>query len=123
MVKAALRLLRFFARESCGKCTPCREGTTWMEMIVQRIVDGNGRPDDLNLVMDVADNISVGLAWPPTQTTICPLGQSATSPIASAVTRFRDEFEAYLGGPAPMDVEIKGAAFVGPVREEAAADA
>ena len=123
MVKASLRLLRFFARESCGKCTPCREGTTWMEMIVQRIVDGHGRPDDLDLVMDVADNISVGLAWPPTQTTICPLGQSATSPLASAVMRFRDEFEAYIGAPAPVTVAVKGAAFVGPVGEEVTADA
>jgi NADH-quinone oxidoreductase subunit F len=127
MVKAALRLVRFFARESCGKCTPCREGTTWLERILERILDGHGRPEDLNLLMDVADNISVGLAWPPTQTTICPLGQSATSPIASAVMRFRDEFEAYLGGPAEMTVEVRGAAFVGPVttepaREEAAAD-
>ena len=132
MVKAALRLVRFFARESCGKCTPCREGTSWLEKILERILDGHGRPDDLNLLMDVADNISVGLAWPPTQTTICPLGQSATSPIASAVMRFRDEFEAYLGGPAEMTVEVKGAAFVGPVddqpstepadREEATAD-
>jgi len=122
MVKAALRLLRFFARESCGKCTPCREGTTWMEMIVQRILDGHGRPEDLDLVMDVADNISVGLAWPPTQTTICPLGQSATSPLASAVMRFRDEFEAYIGAPAPVTVEVKGAAFVGPVDEKVAAD-
>lgn len=123
MVKAALRLLRFFARESCGKCTPCREGTTWMEMIVQRILDGHGRPEDLDLVMDVADNISVGLNWPPTQTTICPLGQSATSPLASAVMRFRDEFEAYIGAPAPVTVEVKGPAFVGPVSEKVAADA
>jgi NADH-quinone oxidoreductase subunit F len=126
MVKASLRLLRFFARESCGKCTPCREGTTWMEMIVQRILDGHGRPEDLDLVMDVADNISVGLNWPPTQTTICPLGQSATSPLASAVMRFRDEFEAYIGAPAPVTVEVKGPAFVGPVSEQSekvAADA
>ena len=119
MVKACLRLVRFFARESCGKCTPCREGTTWLEMILQRIVDGHGRPQDVDLLLDVADNISVGMAWPPTQTTICPLGQSATSPIASAVMRFADEFEAYVGGPAEITVEVKGAAFVGPVGEEA----
>ncbi|MGB3055917.1 MAG: NADH-quinone oxidoreductase subunit NuoF [Acidimicrobiales bacterium] len=114
MVKACLRLVRFFARESCGKCTPCREGTSWLEKILQRILDGHGRPEDLNLLLDVCDNISVGMAWPPTQTTICPLGQSATSPIASAVMRFKDEFEAYLGGPVELEVEIKGAAFVGP---------
>jgi len=115
MVKAAYRLVRFFARESCGKCTPCREGTTWLEKILERIIDGHGRPDDVALLMDVCDNISVGIAWPPRQTTICPLGQSATSPIASAIMRFRDEFEAYVGGPTEVTVDVKGAAFVGPV--------
>jgi len=115
MVKAAYRLVRFFARESCGKCTPCREGTTWLEKILERIIDGHGRPDDVALLMDVCDNISVGIAWPPRQTTICPLGQSATSPIASAIMRFRDEFEAYVGGPTEITVDVKGAAFVGPV--------
>ena len=120
MVKACLRLVRFFARESCGKCTPCREGTSWLEKILERILDGHGRPEDLNLLLDVCDNISVGMNWPPKQTTICPLGQSATSPIASAVMRFRDEFEAYLGGPTELTVEVKGPAFVGPVTKEAA---
>jgi NADH-quinone oxidoreductase subunit F len=95
-VKAALRLVRFYARESCGKCTPCREGTTWLERILGRILDGNGRPSDLELLMDVCDNISPGLAWPPKQTTICPLGPSATAPIASAISRFRPEFEARI---------------------------
>ncbi|CAN5912833.1 NADH-quinone oxidoreductase subunit NuoF [soil metagenome] len=123
MVRACLRLVRFFARESCGKCTPCREGTSWLEKILERILDGHGRPKDLDLLLDVCDNISVGLNWPPKQTTICPLGQSATSPIASAVMRFRHEFEAYLGGPAEITVDVKGAAFVGPVGQEVTADA
>jgi NADH-quinone oxidoreductase subunit F len=96
MVKACWRIVRFFARESCGKCTPCREGTTWLERILKRIIDGHGRPDDLDLLMDVSDNISPGIAWPPRQTTICPLGPSAVSPIASAVRRFRPEFEHYV---------------------------
>jgi len=95
-VKACLRLVRFFSRESCGKCTPCREGTTWLEKILQRILDGYGRPSDLALLMDVCDNISPGIAWPPKQTTICPLGPSAVSPIASAMERFRPEFEARI---------------------------
>ncbi|HEY6533924.1 MAG TPA: NADH-quinone oxidoreductase subunit NuoF [Acidimicrobiales bacterium] len=95
-VKACLRLVRFYARESCGKCTPCREGTTWLERILQRIVEGYGRPSDLDLLMDVSDNISPGLTWPPRQTTICPLGPSATAPIASAMQRFRPEFEARI---------------------------
>jgi len=95
-VKACRSLVRFFAHESCGKCTPCREGTTWLERILTRILDGHGRHSDLALLMDVADNISPGIAWPPRQTTICPLGPSAVSPLSSALTRFRDEFEAYI---------------------------
>ena len=118
MVKACLRLVRFFARESCGKCTPCREGTTWLEKILERIVDGHGRPEDLDLLLDVCDNISVGMNWPPKQTTICPLGQSATTPVASAIMRFQDEFEAYIGAPSEITVEVKGPAFVGPVKQE-----
>jgi NADH-quinone oxidoreductase subunit F len=96
MVKACLRVVRFFARESCGKCTPCREGTTWLEQILRRILDGHGRTQDLDLLLDVCDNISPGIAWPPRQTTICPLGPSAVSPIASAIQRFRPEFEAHI---------------------------
>ncbi len=109
-VAACLRLVRFFARESCGKCTPCREGTTWLERILRRIIDGYGRPEDLGLLASVGDNISPGpypnAAWeaegleavpfPPKQTTICPLGPSAVAPITSALRRFRPEFEAYI---------------------------
>jgi NADH-quinone oxidoreductase subunit F len=109
-VAACLRLVRFFARESCGKCTPCREGTTWLERILRRIIDGYGRPEDLGLLASVGDNISPGpypnAAWeaegleavpfPPRQTTICPLGPSAVAPITSALRRFRPEFEAYI---------------------------
>ena len=111
MVRAAHRIVRFFARESCGKCTPCREGTGWLEKIFQRILDGQGRPGDVDLLLDVCDNISPGINWPPKQTTICPLGPSAVSPIASAVMRFRDEFEAYVGGPAETSVKVTGKAY------------
>lgn len=96
MVKACHNVVRFFARESCGKCTPCREGTTWLERILSRILEGQGRPSDINMLLDVCENISPGLAWPPKQTTICPLGPSAVSPIISAVNRFRPEFEEYI---------------------------
>jgi NADH-quinone oxidoreductase subunit F len=96
IVRACHRVVRFFAAESCGKCTPCREGTTWLERILKRIIDGYGRPSDLALLLDVSDNISPGIAWPPKQTTICPLGPSAVSPIASALQRFRGEFDAYI---------------------------
>lgn len=109
-VRACLRIVRFFARESCGKCTPCREGTSWEEKILQRILDGHGRPGDLELLLDVADNISPGpypvaadesqgleaVPFPPRQTTICPLGPSSVAPITSALRRFRSEFEAKI---------------------------
>ncbi len=111
-VKAAWRVVRFFARESCGKCAPCREGTSWLEKVLRRILDGHGRPEDVGLLLDVCDNISPGIAWPPRQTTICPLGPSAVSPIASAVVRFKDEFIAYCGGTAESPVTINGKAYL-----------
>jgi len=96
MVKACHNVVRFFARESCGKCTPCREGTTWLERILSRIIAGAGRPSDLALLVEVCENISPGIAWPPRQTTICPLGPSAVSPIASVIDKFSDDFDAYI---------------------------
>ncbi len=97
VVAAAHRIVRFFSHESCGLCTPCREGTTWLENVLARILDGRGRPADVELLLDVSDNISPGLRWPPAQTTICPLGPSAVSPITSILTHFRDEIDAMVG--------------------------
>jgi len=96
MVRAAERVVRFFSHESCGQCTPCREGTTWLEMILRRIEEGQGRTVDLDLAIDVSDGISVGLAWPPKMTTICPLGPSAVSPILALRDYFRDEVERHV---------------------------
>ncbi len=96
MVAAAERLVRFFAEESCGQCTPCREGTTWLDMILQRMLHGAGREADLGLLYDVSDNISVGMGWPPKQTTICPLGPSAVSAVKSLLEHFRHEAEAHI---------------------------
>jgi NADH-quinone oxidoreductase subunit F len=93
LVSAAKSIVSFFAHESCGQCTPCREGTTWLEMILDRIASGRGRTSDINLLLDVCDNISPGLSWPPKMTTICPLGPSAVSPITSLMNDFRDEVE------------------------------
>ncbi len=112
VVATARTLVRFFAVESCGKCTPCREGVTWMERILDRILSGQGRPEDVNLLLDVSDNISPELTWPPKQTTICPLGPSAPPSVASAVRRFPEEFERYLGTSFEVTVPIKGAAYV-----------
>jgi NADH-quinone oxidoreductase subunit F len=97
VVAAAVALVRFFAHESCGKCTPCREGTTWLLRILERLARGGGRPADLDLLLDVCDNISPGLRWPPAQTTICPLGPSATAPVVSLMRHFRSEVEARIG--------------------------
>jgi len=128
-VKACLRIVRFFARESCGKCTPCREGTTWEEKILQRILDGHGRPSDLDLLLDVADNISPGpypvaadpaqgldaVPFPPRQTTICPLGPSSVAPITSALRRFRSEFEAKI--TRRNSIAVSTEAFTAPADE------
>jgi NADH-quinone oxidoreductase subunit F len=97
VVTAAHSIVRFFAHESCGQCTPCREGTSWLQDILERILSGKGRPQDLDLMLDVSDNISPGLTWPPAMTTICPLGPSATAPVASIMRWFRPEVEAMIG--------------------------
>ena len=96
LVLAAKSIVSFFAHESCGQCTPCREGTTWLEMILDRIASGRGRTSDIDLLLDVCDNISPGLTWPPQMTTICPLGPSAVSPITSLMGSFREEVESVL---------------------------
>jgi NADH-quinone oxidoreductase subunit F len=98
VIAAAHRIVRFYAHESCGQCTPCREGTTWLERIFGRIMSGRGRPSDIDLLLDVSDGISPGLGWPPVMTTICPLGPSATAPVVSLMKYFRDEVEARITG-------------------------
>ena len=91
-VRAAWRLAMFFSKESCGQCTPCREGSGWLERIMYRIEHGDGRKEDLDLLYDVSDNIAPGLAFPYPMTTICFLGPSTSMPIISAIELFRDEF-------------------------------
>ncbi len=91
-VRAAWRISKFFYRESCGQCTPCREGSGWIEKIMYRIESGNGRVEDIDLVLDACDNIAPGLTWPPKQTTICVLGPSIPSSIVSAINMFKQDF-------------------------------
>jgi NADH-quinone oxidoreductase subunit F len=96
MVKAALRIMRFYAHESCGWCIPCREGTAWLRKILQRFHDGFGQRDDIVLIGDLAKNM-LGR-------TFCPLGDAAALPTISIVEKFRDEFEAHLAGkPCPYE--------------------
>ena len=107
-VRAAWRIARFYRRESCGQCTPCREGSGWVEKILARIEAGSGREEDLDLLMDVCDNISPEVSWPskwpPQQTTICPLGPSIPPPVVSSIGMFRDEFLVHIkDGRCPFD--------------------
>jgi NADH-quinone oxidoreductase subunit F len=84
MVKSLLRLSYFYFEESCGQCTPCREGTGWMYRMVHRIEHGQGRQDDLDILNSVADNIQ--------GRTICALGDAAAMPVRAMIKNFRDEF-------------------------------
>ena len=96
VVRATWRITRFFARESCGQCTPCREGSGWLERVLYRLENGGGRAEDMDLLLDLCDNIAPGLTWPPQQTTICVLGSSIPSSIHSAIAMFRDDFVAHV---------------------------
>ncbi|HUV09474.1 MAG TPA: NADH-quinone oxidoreductase subunit NuoF [Acidimicrobiia bacterium] len=91
------RLAKFYAHESCGKCTPCREGSGWIEKILYRMANGLGRPDDLDLLLDMGQNIVPGLNAPFAQTTICALGPSTMSHVVSLDRWFGDEIRARLG--------------------------
>jgi NADH-quinone oxidoreductase subunit F len=88
MVEAARRLVEFYAHESCGKCTPCREGTWWATRVLGRIEAGYGRDEDLPLMADVGDNILFRA--------FCALADGAVSPIQSTLTHFMDEYEAHI---------------------------
>jgi len=88
MVKALHRLSYFYMHESCGQCTPCREGTGWLYRIVDRIVNGQGRPEDLALLDNVAENIM--------GRTICALGDAAAMPVRAMLKHYRHEFEHYI---------------------------
>jgi NADH-quinone oxidoreductase subunit F len=96
-VHVAWRLAKFYSHESCGKCTPCREGTGWVEKILYRILHGFARPEEFDMLCDVADNISPNFMNAPfNQTTLCPLGPSVASPVASLAKYFREEIRARL---------------------------
>jgi NADH-quinone oxidoreductase subunit F len=88
MVQLGLRVAQFYMHESCGKCTPCREGTRWMVQLLHKIEDGEAEQGELDLLLDVCDRI-LGKC-------LCPLGDAAAMPVASYVTRFREEFQAHL---------------------------
>ncbi len=120
MVEAARRLLQFYAHESCGKCTPCREGTWWVVRVLGRIESGFGRPEDLPLLDDVGENILFKA--------FCALADGAVSPISSTLKHFRDEYEAHVRerrcpftgkGPGPLAGPREREEAEGPGRREA----
>ncbi|MFO1401199.1 MAG: NADH-quinone oxidoreductase subunit NuoF [Steroidobacteraceae bacterium] len=103
MVRTLERLARFYHSESCGQCTPCREGTGWMHRVLQRILAGQGRREDLQLLLDVAGRIEGH--------TICALGDAAAWPVQSFMKHFRPEFEYMIehGGKSLVDAERRAA--------------
>ena len=88
IVKNLLTFSRFYRHESCGQCSPCREGTGWMEKILARIEDGRGTMKDIDLLSNIAKHIDGN--------TICPLGDASAWPVASAILHFREEFEEHV---------------------------
>ncbi|MFZ4826036.1 MAG: NADH-quinone oxidoreductase subunit NuoF [Phototrophicaceae bacterium] len=87
---AASKMIKFFKHESCGKCTPCREGTYWMDKMLDRVVSGKATSKDLDTILDVASNIQ--------GVTLCALGDFAVNPVLATIKNFRSEFEEYLDG-------------------------
>ena len=92
IVDIMLNVAEFFLHESCGQCTPCREGTYWMKQIMKRLEAGKGRPGDIELLDEVAGNI-LGRSF-------CALGDAAATPVKSAISLFREEFELGMTTPA-----------------------
>ena len=86
--KATWRIMKFFAHESCGQCTPCREGTGWLEKVSRRVAEGNGKPEDVDLLASIAHGIAGN--------TICALGDAAAWPMLGFLTKFRADFEAAI---------------------------
>ncbi len=88
IVDAAWRLAKFFAHESCGQCTPCREGTNWIETLMDRIERGGGIPADIDLLKDMPENIA--------GRSLCALGDAACGPALSSINKFTDEFRYHI---------------------------
>ena len=101
MVRVLERLSRFYMSESCGQCTPCREGTGWMNRLLKRVIAGQAKRDDLNLLVDVANRIEGH--------TICGLGDAAAWPVQSFMKHFRHEFEYMIDNGGRSIVENLGA--------------
>jgi NADH-quinone oxidoreductase subunit F len=99
MVECLANIATFYAHESCGQCTPCREGSLWMKKITDRLASGKGRPGDVNVLKNVADNIA--------GRTICAFGEACAWPVQSFIAKFKPEFDAHAqrGAEAPKTIE------------------
>ena len=97
--KAVTNISKFFAHESCGQCTPCREGTPWLNKMLKRIVNGEGKKADLDLLLSIASQMGNGM-------TICVFADAAIAPVLSGVSKFREEFEAYIARSAAPDFAL-----------------
>ncbi len=102
IVKNTYTLARFYRHESCGQCSPCREGTGWMEKILKNIETGKGKMSDIDLLWDIQRKIEGN--------TICPLGDAAAWPVAAAIRHFRDEFEWHVNNPEESQIRNFGLA-------------
>ncbi|MEE1507511.1 MAG: NADH-ubiquinone oxidoreductase-F iron-sulfur binding region domain-containing protein, partial [Candidatus Neomarinimicrobiota bacterium] len=94
MVQACLNIARFYAHESCGQCTPCREGTTWLVKMLTRMVQGDGTEGDIKMIYEITDNIGglIDFSKGSFGKTICPFGEAVAWPIRSFVEKFETEF-------------------------------
>lgn len=97
MVWALNNLNQFYANESCGQCTPCREGSLWMSKITARMLEGGGKPNDARMLKNVADNIA--------GRTVCAFGEACSWPTQSFLAKFAEEFEAAASGRKNSDSE------------------
>ena len=98
MVRACLNIAKFYAHESCGQCTPCREGTTWIAKILARLYQGTGTRKDIEMLFQITDNIGglIDFSKESFGKTICPFGEAVAWPVRSFIEKFEDEFVAYL---------------------------
>ena len=94
IVKQVRRMVDFFAHESCGQCTPCREGTTWIARTLRRIEDGQGTEEDLDTLVELGEQM--------TGTTICVLSDSAAAPVISSIEKFRGDYLALIPSAAAV---------------------
>ena len=112
MVEASRNLMRFYAHESCGQCTPCREGTGWLANVLNQIAAGRGKPGDVDLLVDIANNMMGN--------TICALADGTAMPMLAFIRKFRKEFLEAAQNGVPENARLDEAVRTALLRKEAA---